>query len=81
MNDVNTYYIRSALSCIDQKSIEELNQKLQNICDKSLYYNYCTGCPVYQYNNEIPNKQKTKYGCDCFMDGEKMRQYIIKHYS
>ena len=80
MNDITAYYIEYALSAIDQESIEELNEELQDSCENYCDWN-CTECAVYQCNNTIPNIDKTKEGCDCFMNGNKMRQYIIESYS
>jgi hypothetical protein len=80
MNEIATYYIESILSTIDREGIEELVEELQDSCEEYHDWN-CTECVIYQCNNTIPNIDKTKEGCDCYMNGNKMRQYIIESYS
>lgn len=80
MNDVTAYYIESALSQLDQSEIDSLNTELKELCDENHSCD-CSECPVYQCNAVVPNKENSRWGCDCFKNGEKMRQYIIQSYT
>jgi hypothetical protein len=80
MNEIASYYIESILSTVDQESIEELIEELQDSCEE-YHADSCSECAVYQCGNEVPDYKQTRWGCDCFKDGKKMRQYIIESYS
>lgn len=49
--------------------------ELSDICH-DLHGCNCEECPVYAVNDEVPNKRKSRWGCDCFKDGSKMREFI-----
>lgn len=78
LNNID-HYIKLALNTTNLKLVKELNEELQSICNNYHDWN-CTGCVVCQCERRIPNVNKNKYGCDCYMDGEKMRNYILKFF-
>ena len=58
------------------KNIED---HLAIICED--VHSTCTDeCPVFQLNGAVPDHKHTRYGCDCFKDGAKMRAIIKEHY-
>jgi hypothetical protein len=59
-----------------------MEDKLFDICDREHYF--CNdNCPVFLLNGHKPpdtaNNFKVNHGCDCFMNGEAMLDFILSH--
>jgi len=77
------FYINKVLdNPLDESSlgtpdnVYDLENELRDVC-VDVHGVDCNQCPVYECNNYIiPNDQETRWGCDCFKNGVKMRRII-----
>lgn len=69
---VNMAKVANSLSPYETK---KLTEELKDLC-YDLHGCDCEECPVYAVNNEIPNNENSRWGCDCFKDGHKMMKFI-----
>ena len=58
-------------------SMDDMKDELKELCG-TLHGCDCESCPVYVVENKVPNAKNSRWGCDCFKDGESMLSFILK---